>query len=126
MQRAHETGTGLWRVLAPLTVWAAHFLIVYVGAAVFCAKSGRAATLDPVGLFVAAATLAALAAIGAIAWSTAKRWGVSIIDGDLRYDRPAVEERHRFLSHMTLMLSGLSAIAVIYVAIPAIFMKACW
>lgn len=126
MARAHETGTGLWRMLAPPTIWAAHFLAVYVGAAVYCAKAGRDVAAGPIAIIVVAATIVALVAIGLVVVSTARRWGVSLIDGDLRYDRPHAEERHRFLSHMTLMLSGLSAVAVIYVALPALFMEACW
>jgi hypothetical protein len=120
-----EEGASLWRVIATPTIWAVHFLACYVAAAVFCAKAATDVPLQPVRLLVAAATALALAGIGYVVARTWRDWGVSLRDDDLIYDMPEVEERHRFLSHMTLMLAALSALAVLYVALPAIFLETC-
>ena len=56
-------GTDLWRVIMPLVIWALHFLICYIGAAVYCAKWGREASLDMVRGSVLVATALALAVV---------------------------------------------------------------
>jgi hypothetical protein len=120
-----EEGTSLWRVIAAPTIWALHFLACYVVAAVYCAKAATGVPLEPVRFFIAAATVLALAAIAYVVARAWGDWGLSLRDDDLIYDMPEVEERHRFLSHMTLMLSALSALAVLYVALPAVFLETC-
>lgn len=131
-QRAHneierETGHGtdLWRVIAAPIVWALHFLFCYVFAAVFCEKVGRAASLNQPTLVVIGATLVALAII---AWLTLGIWRVrarSLTDDDFEFEHNTPEERHRFLSHVALMLCVLSAIAVLYVTIPMLYLSTC-
>ena len=70
-------------------------------------------------------TIVALAGIG---WSTRTVWrvrGRSLTDDDFEFEHNTAEERHRFLSHVALMLSALSAVAVIYVAIPILYLSSC-
>ena len=131
-QRAHneverETGHGtdLWRVIAAPIIWAVHFLFCYVFAAVYCEKVGRAAPLDDPRLWVIVATVVALGGIG---WSTHHIWRVrarSLTDKDFEFEHDTPEERHRFLSHVALMLCILSAVAVLYVVIPMLYLTTC-
>jgi hypothetical protein len=131
-QRAHneverETGHGtdLWRVIAAPIIWAFHFLFCYVFVAIHCQKAGRGAGLDDAWPWVITATIVALAGIG---WSTHHIWRVrarSLTDNDFEFEHNTPEERHRFLSHVALMLCVLSAVAVLYVVIPMLYLTTC-
>jgi hypothetical protein len=114
----------LWTLFTAPVVWAGHFLVCYVGAAVFCA---RAATLplgfDAVRLGVAAVTAAALTGIvfaGALAW---RQWRFGA--GDPPHDEPTRRDRLFFQGFSTLLLSGLSFVAVVYQALPVLFIVDC-
>ena len=125
VERETGTGTDLWRVIAAPIIWAAHFLFCYVYAAVYCAKAGRDAPLLDVRIAVVMATVVALVLLGL---ATRHLWGVrgrSITNSDYEFEHNTPEERHRFLSHVALMLCVLSAVAVIYVAIPAAYLTSC-
>ena len=125
VERETGHGTDLWRVIAAPVVWALHFLFCYVYAAVFCEKAGRGASLDQPTLVVIGATSVALGLIGL---STHHIWRVrarSLTDNDFEFEHNTPEERHRFLSHVALMLCVLSAIAVLYVAIPMLYLTSC-
>ncbi len=123
--RETGSGTDLWRVIAAPIVWAGHFLFCYVYAAVYCEKLGRDTPLGDARIVVIVATVVALGLIG---WSTIGLWrvrGRSLTDNDFEFDHNTPEERHRFLSHVALMLCVLSAVAVLYVAIPMFLMSTC-
>lgn len=125
VKRETGSGTDLWRVIISPSIWALHFLVCYVAAAINCEKLGRDAPLGDVRVLVIGVTVLAL---GGIFWSTLGLWRVherSLTDNDFEYEHNTPEERHRFLTHVALMLSVLSAIAVIYVAIPMIYLETC-
>ena len=125
VQRETGTGTDLWRVIAAPIVWALHFMFCYVYGAIYCAKAGRDASLQGPTLVIVGATVVALALI---ALSTYHLWrvrGRSLTDNDFEFDHNTPEERHRFLSHVALMLCVLSAVAVLYVAIPMLYLSSC-
>ena len=125
VRRETGTGTDLWRVIAAPIIWALHFLFCYVFAAIYCEKSGREAALGDVRIAIAIATAVALAGIGL---ATRHLWDVrgrSLTDDDFEYEHNTPEERHRFLNHVALMLCALSAIAVLYVAIPVFYLTSC-
>ena len=125
VERETGHGTDLWRVIAAPIIWAFHFLFCYVFAAIYCEKMGRGAPLDNPRFWVIVATVVALAGIG---WSTHRIWRVrarSLTDNDFEFEHNTPEERHRFLSHMALMLCALSAVAVLYVVIPMLYLATC-
>lgn len=125
VERETGHGTDLWRVIAAPIIWAFHFLFCYVFAAIYCEKMGRGAPLDDPRFWVIVATVVALAGIG---WSTHRIWRVrarSLTDNDFEFEHNTPEERHRFLSHMALMLCALSAVAVLYVVIPMLYLATC-
>ena len=126
-QRPHETAEERQHLLllaASPTIWAAHFLASYLTAAVWCAKAGRLAGLGGVRWAIAAFTLAALGGIAFVGLRGLRRhrYGSATVPHDV--DTP--EDRHRFLGFATVLLSALSVVAVIYVALPALFFGACW
>ena len=112
--RKSGTGTDLWRVIAAPVVWALHFLICYVLAAIYCEKAVDGASLVPLHTAIIVVTLVALAAIGLTASGLWRVRARSLTDEDFDFEHDSPEERHRFLSHVALMLCVLSAVAVIY------------
>lgn len=115
----------LWILAFSPTIWAAHFLLSYITAAIWCAKVvGRAGGLGEAKMLIGVYTVAALAGIAAAGWSGFKRhtYGTAAVPHD--YDTP--EDRHRFLGFATLLLSVLSAVATIYVALAAVFADTCF
>lgn len=114
----------IWTLFTAPVVWAGHFLVCYVGAAIYCAKP----ELFPVGfgavrLVVAGITAAALAMILLSAWLAWRQWGFGTEDPP--HDEPSRGDRRRFQGFATLLLSGLSFVAVIYTALPILFITEC-
>jgi hypothetical protein len=111
-------------IVAP-TIWAVHFLACYILAAIFCAKAGPApADLTTVRWWVAGFTIAALAGIAACAIQ-AFRLGHFMEGKRAPHDADTIQDRRRFLAYATLLLSGLSFVATLFVALPAVFVASC-
>lgn len=125
--RATDTSEGnqsLWLLTIAPTIWAGHFLASYITAAVWCAKAGRGADLGAVRVAVAAFTVAALAGILFTGWRGLRRHRLG--SASLPHDLDTAEDRHRFLGFATMLLSGVSLVGVLYVAMPALVFGACY
>lgn len=122
MNRLSEKRETLWMLAASPTIWAGHFLLSYITAAVWCAKASG--SLGLVRTAIAVYTVVALAGIAVAAWRGARqhRYGGTTAPHD--FDTP--EDRHRFMGFATLLLSGLSAVATIFVALTALFIDTCY
>jgi hypothetical protein len=119
-----ERHESLWLLTLSPAMWAAHLLLCYVTAAIWCAKQPSAlAPLGGVRTAVVAYTVAALAGIAIVGWIgyRAHRHG----DDPPPHDADTPEDRHRFMGFATLLLSGLSAVAVVYAALVALFFETC-
>lgn len=114
----------LWPLIAGPTIWALHFLASYLTAALWCAKvAGRNGALGPLRWVLAAYTLAALIGLGVSARDALRRHRYG--RAPLPHDYDTAADRHRFLGFATLLLSGLSAVAVLFVAAAAFFIGTC-
>ena len=114
----------LWTLFTAPVVWALHFLACYVGAAVFCEKPGLLGTdFDNLRLAIAAVTVLSLAIIVIAAMLAWRQWGFG--SGDPPHDDSTRRDRLLFQGYATLLLSGLSFIAVIFTAMPALFLTEC-
>jgi len=114
----------LWTLFTAPVVWAGHFLICYVGAAVYCAKADTLPFgFSGVRMGIAIATCVALALIAASAWLAWRQWGFGAYDPP--HDDSTGRDRRLFQGFATLLLSGLSFVAVIFVAMPALFVTEC-
>lgn len=114
----------LWLLTVAPTVWALHLLLCYITAAIWCAKFAPPdGSLGATPTAVMWYTAAALAGIGATGWEGFRRHrsGTETTTHDL----DSAGDRHRFLGFATLLLSGLSAVGVLYAALAASFFETC-
>ena len=119
-----ESNQSLWMLTISPTVWAVHFMLCYVTAAVWCAKfGGRDASLTAIRLAIAGYTVVALIAIGLNGWGGWRRHRFGTATPP--HDRDTPEDRHRFLGFATVLLSALSLVAVIFQALVAVFFEDC-
>jgi len=119
-----EINQSLWLLTASPTIFAVHFLLSYITAAVWCAKlAGPYGSLWTVRLAVAIYTMLAVLGIGVVGWDGYRRhrYGWATVPHD--FDTP--EDRHRFLGFAILLLSGLSLVAVVYVVLAVVFIGDC-
>jgi hypothetical protein len=132
--------SSLWLLTMAPVLWGGHLLLCYVTAAVWCAKFAPAGgPLDGVRTAVALYTAAALVGIVIVGWEGFRRHSypstslgagpaTSLGAGGTEattHDLDTPEDRHRFLGFATLLLSGLSAVAVLYAAFAATFFETC-
>lgn len=120
----YERHESLWRLALSPSIWALHFLLSYITAAVWCAKFAPAdGSLQPVRWLIAGYTVAALIGIALTARGGLRRHrrGTESIPHD--YDTAG--DRHGFLGYATVLLSGLSAVAVLFAALVIVFFKDC-
>jgi hypothetical protein len=114
----------LWLLTIAPTIWAAHLLVSYITAAVWCAKfvsaGGELGVVRSAVMWYSAVAFAGIAVIG---WEGLRRHrhGTEATTHDL----DSVEDRHRFLGFATLLLSGLSAVGVLYAALAATYFDTC-
>lgn len=114
----------LWLLTYGPTIWAVHFLLCYVVAAIWCAKiAGRTGPLGDLRLIIGGLTLLALIGIGLTGWRGWRMHTFGHATAPHDFDTPA--DRHRFLGFSTLLLSGLSVVATIFVALSAVFIRSC-
>jgi hypothetical protein len=123
-----ESRQTLWLLTISPTIWAVHFLASYITAAIWCAKLGApiGSSTGPlgwvpwaVGIYTGIALLA-IAIVGWIGWRR-HTLGTATVPHD--FDTP--EDRHRFLGFATVLLSALSAVAVLYVGVVAVIFRTC-
>jgi hypothetical protein len=124
MLRLDEKRTSLWVLPASPALWAAHFLLCYVTAAIWCAKvAPPGGSLWTVRIAIGVYTLVA---IGGVAWFGYVGWRAHRFgSGSPPHDEGSPEDRHRFMGFATLLLSGLSAIAIVYAALVVAFIGSC-
>jgi hypothetical protein len=122
--RIGERNAELWSLAAPPAIWAAHLLVSYATAAIWCAKIGGpdgplAAARVAMAVYSAVAILG-IALVGRRAWRRHRLGGPG---GSRHADSEA--DRHRFLGFATVLLSGLSVVAVLYAALAIVFLRSC-
>lgn len=110
----------LWTLIVPPAIWAGHFLFSYLWAAVSCAKAGRFATFPTLFVVGTVLALALILFSGWIAWRQAGMPG-----GSAPHEDGTEIDRLRFLAKSTLLLAGLSFVAVLFTALPVVFLRNC-
>lgn len=124
MAHTSEKHQSLWLLTAGPSIWAAHFMLSYVTAAIWCEKFvGRGGSLRTVRIAIVVYSALALAGIGIVGWIGYRRHRLK--GGEVPHDADTPEDRHRFLGFATLLLSSFSAVAVLYAAAVALFFELC-
>lgn len=124
MPHLPEKKESLWLLTVSPVIWSAHFLLSYVTAAVWCAKLAEpGGPLGGARTAIAVYTAVALLGIGITGRIGFRRH--SFGDAETPHDFDTPEDRHRFLGFATLLLSALSAVATVYVALAAVFIGTC-
>lgn len=115
----------LWLLTIAPTIWAAHLLLCYVTAAIWCSKfTAPGGPLGGARIAMAWYTGVALVAIAIVGWEGFRRHNYGGAEATT-HDLDSPEDRHRFLGFATLLLSGLSAVAVLYAALAATYFDTC-
>lgn len=119
-----ERSESLWVLAASPVIWSVHFLLSYITAAIWCAKATHpTAALTNVRIAIALYTVVALIGIGLTAWRGFRKHLLATASTAHDFDSPA--GRQDFLGFAVLLLSMLSALATLYVALPILFMETC-
>ncbi len=114
----------LWRITISPSIWALHFLVCYVTAAIWCEKiASRIGHLGGLRLVIAGLTAAALLGIAFNGWDGWRRH--SLGGGGVPHDDDHPLDRHRFLGYTTFLLAALSAVATVFTALVALFFQDC-
>jgi hypothetical protein len=119
-----EHRESLWLLIVSPTIWAVHFLLSYITAAIWCAKyASRYDSIEPVRWAILIYTALALLGIGWNGRSGMRRhrFGSESLPHD--FDTPG--DRHRFLGFATALLAGLSAVATVFAAFVVLFFQDC-
>ncbi len=114
----------LWSLIPAPTLWAVHFLVCYVTAAVYCAKAGLQADLAPVRIAIAIITVAVLAGIFAAGAHAYRIWGFEL-KIQPTHDADSIRDQRLFLGFAAFLLCGLSFVATLFVALPAMLIETC-
>lgn len=127
-QERHEFAAealSLWRITFSPLIWALHFVLLYGGTALYCARIWEEAHsfMGPQAS-AAGLTAIALALIAWQGWRAWRQWDV-IADRDWENDAGTDEDRHQFLGHAAFLLSVISFIGVFYVALAFVFVEGC-
>jgi hypothetical protein len=119
-----EKHESLWMLAASPTIWAAHFMLSYMTGAVWCGMvAGPFGSLLPARVAIAVYTVVALAGIALFGVVGYRRHRLRREEPPHDADTP--EDRHRFIGFATFLLSGMSAVAVVYAALAAVFIEGC-
>jgi hypothetical protein len=110
----------LWTLIVPPTVWAGHFLFAYLWASVHCARTGAFSRYPLIFWVGTVFALVVILASGVIALVQSREPG----------DAPPHEhgtdsDRLRFIAYSTLLLAALSFVAVVFTALPVLFIDDC-
>ena len=112
----------LWVPLLSPIIWSTHFTISYIWAAMACGRfaSRAAGSLD---LTLMVTTGIAVIPIGVLFMRGFRQLGYRLPDQP--NDDGTPEDRARFMSYMTMLLAGISAIGTLFVGIASFSVGGC-
>lgn len=125
MNSDRQTRDNLWTLMSPPTLWALHFLASYVLAAYACAPNVQIfQNIGGVRVAIAGVTLLALVLIALIFRRAVREWRDEGGSG-FHNEEDSAAGRERFLEFSTVLLAGLSFVAVLFVALPVLINADC-
>lgn len=119
-----EHEESLWVLIVGPTIWAVHFLLCYLTAAIWCAKvAGTTDSVSGARIAISIYTVVALIGIGIAMIDAYRRHEFG--EATLPHDYATAADRHRFLGFAAFLLSGLSFISTLFVGIVVYFIDKC-
>jgi hypothetical protein len=112
----------LWVPVAAPAIWSVHFMLCYTTAALWCGRFAPPRTPD-LRMLTAIFTAVAMAAIGVCFVYALRRRGDQLATAPHDDDTP--ENREQFVAFTTLLLAGMSMVAVIFEAIAIFIVNRC-
>jgi hypothetical protein len=113
----------LWVPVAAPAIWAIHFTLCYVTAALWCGRFAGAAAPGALRTIVGVYTAVAVAGMVAFFILGLRRhrgqWPTRPHDDD------TPEDRRHFMAFTTMLLAGLSVLATAYVALAMLLVDGC-
>ena len=120
-----ETNDNILLLTSGPLIWAAHFLLCYATASVWCAKVVEIdGSLGAVRGAILIYTLVGLVGSTAVAWIGYPRHRAG--DASLPHDDDTPEDRYRFIGYATFLLACLSAVAIVYAGLITLFFRTCY
>lgn len=120
-----EEASSLWTVTVAPLIWALHFVLSYAATSLLCVKfGGGEVAVARLQVGVGVLTALALGGIALAAWRAWKQWDF-LDDYDYAHDLAREEDRHEFLGHAAFLLSIVSFVGVVYVAMPVWLTGSC-
>lgn len=119
-ERLRALRVTLWTLIVPPSVWAVHFLFCYLWVSVSCAKFGAFPPFPVAFIVGTGVALLIITASGVIAWVQTRGPG-----DPPPHEQGTDNDRLRFLAESTLLLAGLSFVAVLFTAAPALMLTDC-
>ena len=113
----------LWKLTISPALWGAHFLLCYIAAAIWCAKNGRAADLGVIRNFIYVVTMLSLVAVFYQIVKSYREHKEG--ESELPHDGDSPDARDSFLGYSNLLISALSALAILFVAFNAVVFRSC-
>ena len=117
----HESTERLWIPIVAPSIWALHFMLCYATIVAACGRFAGGSSALPA--LIAAYTIAAMAAIGALfvhGWRR-HRWQLPTDT----HDDDTPEDRRHFMAWTTMLLAGLSLLGTGFVALAAVLVGGC-
>lgn len=123
MQTKTSLQNSLWTLVISPVMWALHMLSCYIIVSVWCAKAGREASLDGVRIAIFLLTVFALIPVFVRMIKSYKQHKKG--ESSLPHNEATSEDRERFLGFASLLISGLSAVAILFIAFNAVIFRSC-
>ena len=120
-----ETNDNILLLTSGPLIWAAHLLLCYGTASVWCAKAvDVGGSLGAARGAITIYTLVGLVGAIAVAWIGYRRHRAG--DASLPHDDDTPEDRYRFIGYATFLLACLSAVAIVYAGSVTLFFRNCY
>lgn len=118
------TRDSLVTMIAAPTVWALHFLLSYVWVASACAPNEDIfKSIAPARIGVAVATALGLLFCFLAGFRAWREWREA--GGKPPHDQPTEHDRERQMELASVLLSGLSFLAIVFTALPVLLVADC-